>query len=246
MRRLLAAAGMAVVLHGLLLLSEGSWLCPQGPSKTASPRAVTIRLVDSIPSSASSETESSMPAEPQPRAFEGKRPGVVFSSPLPRPAKHHGHKPPDTPHTPGSGSVPAKTLRIPGGQVEGLQDPSLQSGGGTNAPTASVSEEAGKPAPKKPETSPPLVEAVPIYRENPSPSYPRLARRRGYEGTVVLEVLVTEEGRVGALDVAQSSGHSMLDKAAVHAVKSWRFKPGRKGDRPVSMRVHIPVRFRLQ
>ncbi len=246
MRRLLLAAGMAVALHGLLLLSEGSWLCPQGPPKTASPRAVTIRLVGSTPASASSDTESPMPSKPQPRSFEGKRPRAVFSSPLPRPAKNHAHKPSATPHAPASGSVPAKMPRIPGDRVEGLQDPSLQSGGGTNAPTASVSKEAGKPALKKSEPSPPLVEAVPVHRENPPPSYPRLARRRGYEGTVVLEVLVTEDGRVGALDVARSSGHGMLDKAAVHAVKGWRFKPGRKGDRPVSMRVHIPVRFRLQ
>jgi protein TonB len=90
------------------------------------------------------------------------------------------------------------------------------------------------------------VEAVPLYRENPSPAYPGLARRRGYEGVVLLDVLVSAEGRVGELRVACSSGYSLLDRAAVEAVDGWRFEPGRRGDRPVSMRVRVPVRFRLQ
>jgi protein TonB len=91
-----------------------------------------------------------------------------------------------------------------------------------------------------------LIEAVPIYRENRPPPYPSLARRRGYEGTVLLEVLVTEEGRVGELSVARSSGYKMLDRAALRAVRDWRFEPGTRGGRPMAMAVRIPVRFRLE
>jgi protein TonB len=63
---------------------------------------------------------------------------------------------------------------------------------------------------------------------------------------VLLEVLVTEEGRVGGLRVAESSGHAALDKAALEAVEDWRFRPGRRGDRAAAMRVLVPVRFRLR
>ena len=42
----------------------------------------------------------------------------------------------------------------------------------------------------------PVHEATPLYRQNPVPEYPLIARKRGYQGTVVLEVLVTREGKV--------------------------------------------------
>jgi protein TonB len=63
---------------------------------------------------------------------------------------------------------------------------------------------------------------------------------------VLLEVLVTEKGRVGERRVAESSGHELLDKAALQAVEDWRFSPGRRGHRAVAMRVLVPVRFQLQ
>jgi TonB family protein len=96
------------------------------------------------------------------------------------------------------------------------------------------------------ETPPPLQEAAPLYRENERPVYPRIARQRGYEGTVLLDVLVTREGRAVEVDVAKSCGHRILDEAAQEAVREWRFEPAKRGDEAVEMRVRIPVRFRLQ
>lgn len=88
--------------------------------------------------------------------------------------------------------------------------------------------------------------AQPLYRVNQEPEYPALARRRWQEGTVVLEALVTPEGTVGGLLVHQSSGHSLLDEAALKGVKGWRFVPGRRGTTPVAMKVLVPVRFGLR
>ncbi|HSH13616.1 MAG TPA: energy transducer TonB, partial [Desulfurivibrionaceae bacterium] len=90
------------------------------------------------------------------------------------------------------------------------------------------------------------VPAHPIYRENPQPEYPSLARRRQLEGTVVLEVLVGAAGTVGGLKVQQSSGHRLLDEAALKGVKGWRFEPGRRGAAAVAMKVLVPVRFFLR
>ncbi len=89
-------------------------------------------------------------------------------------------------------------------------------------------------------------EAFPLYRKNPPPKYPRAARKRGCQGTVVLSVLVEEDGRVSNLWVFTSSGFRLLDNAAVKAVRNWAFEPGMKGNKKVAMWVKVPIKFQLK
>ena len=64
--------------------------------------------------------------------------------------------------------------------------------------------------------APPILrKAYPKNEGNPPPKYPMLARRRGWEGTVQLSVLVLEDGRVGDISVLTSSGHPLLDDTAL-------------------------------
>lgn len=91
-----------------------------------------------------------------------------------------------------------------------------------------------------------ITEAEPLYKVNPEPSYPKMARKRGYQGTVILSVLVNKDGRVDNLWVFESSGYNVLDNAALEAVKEWLFEPGKKGDKPVDMWVEVPVRFEIR
>jgi len=91
-----------------------------------------------------------------------------------------------------------------------------------------------------------IVEAVPNYLINPKPKYPKLAIRRGYEGTVILLVEVLPDGSVREVKILKSSGRRVLDQSALKTVRKWRFKPGTKGGRPVTMRVKVPVVFRLK
>jgi len=87
--------------------------------------------------------------------------------------------------------------------------------------------------------------ARPAYRKNPRPEYPRIAQRRGYEGTVLLEVLVTSAGKVEDLRIAESSGYPVLDRSAIKSVKKWLFEPGTIDDQKVDMWIRVPVRFEL-
>jgi protein TonB len=91
-----------------------------------------------------------------------------------------------------------------------------------------------------------IREALPLYRENPPPRYPRIARRKGYEGTVVLEVLVNAEGKVADCQIIRSCGHSILDKAAMKSIRNWLFEPGMRGEKKVEMWVKIPIKFQLK
>ncbi|MDL2123982.1 MAG: energy transducer TonB [Deltaproteobacteria bacterium] len=91
-----------------------------------------------------------------------------------------------------------------------------------------------------------VKKAIPIYDKNPSPEYPLIARRRGFQGTVVLEVMVDRNGRVGELRVLKSSGYKVLDRAAGESVRDWIFKPAIKGNEKIEMWVRVPVCFKLK
>jgi protein TonB len=100
--------------------------------------------------------------------------------------------------------------------------------------------------PDKADRGPALQKAVPRYDANPPPLYPELARRRAYEGTVLLHVRVRDDGRVEGVKVERTSGYRILDRAAREAVSHWRFIPGRRGDEAVAMDVRVPITFKLR
>jgi periplasmic protein TonB len=82
--------------------------------------------------------------------------------------------------------------------------------------------------------------------ENPAPVYPPEAKKKGYQGSVLLRVEVLSNGQVGEIELKKSSGHEILDRSAAAAVKRWKFAPAREGERFVSAWVNIPVKFQLQ
>jgi TonB family protein len=129
-------------------------------------------------------------------------------------------------------SVPQMTPAGSRSRVQGGGPPSKQTGGGTST-IASL-------------PSFPVREAIPVYRSNPPPEYPAVARRRGYEGTAVVEVLVSKEGRVQDFRLFRSSGYAVLDRAATAAIKHWLFESARAGDEKIEMWVKVPVRFQLK
>jgi protein TonB len=102
---------------------------------------------------------------------------------------------------------------------------------------------------------PPVAQPAPVPRTAPKsdprrplsqPEYPPSSRRAGEAGTVILEVYVLENGRVGEARVKQSSGFPRLDEAAVREVKrSWRLVPGTESGKPVPMWGQFAVTFKL-
>ena len=88
--------------------------------------------------------------------------------------------------------------------------------------------------------------ARPLGGYQTRPRYPESARRAGIQGVTRLRFEVLATGRVGRVLVEESAGFEDLDRAAVEAVKTWRFQPARRGDRPVPVWVTLPVRFELK
>ncbi len=83
------------------------------------------------------------------------------------------------------------------------------------------------------------------YLNNPPPEYPKLAKRAGEEGRVLLKVLVSTDGRPETVEISKGSGFERLDTAAMNAVKQWRFEPARKGGKTLSAYVIVPLAFTL-
>jgi periplasmic protein TonB len=84
------------------------------------------------------------------------------------------------------------------------------------------------------------------YLNNPRPAYPPIARKLGLEGIVLLRVDVNARGAPEKIIIAQSSGASLLDEAALKAVQGWTFVPARRGDTPIAHPVEVPIRFQLK
>lgn len=76
------------------------------------------------------------------------------------------------------------------------------------------------------------------------PEYSEEARKAKYQGTVVLYVEVDPNGKARNLRVVKSLGLG-LDEKAIEAVNKWKFKPGYKDGKPVTVAATIEVNFRL-
>ncbi|MEA9355669.1 energy transducer TonB [Bacteriovorax sp. PP10] len=57
------------------------------------------------------------------------------------------------------------------------------------------------------------------------PTYPRLAIKRELQGSVKVRVSVSPEGRPSNIEILKSSGHDLLDRAAIDAISDWKFLP---------------------
>ena len=79
---------------------------------------------------------------------------------------------------------------------------------------------------------------------DPEPEYSDEARKEKYQGVVLLQVIVGEDGHPRDVRIARSLGLG-LDEKALEAVRQWRFEPGRLNGRAVAVVVNVQVNFRL-
>lgn len=110
-------------------------------------------------------------------------------------------------------------------------------------PVSAFARPAPLPAPAAAEVA--TVSASVDYGTVSRPPYPGTALRRGAEGEVLVRVRVGPDGRPAGIELARSSGDRDLDRAAVQAVRGWRFQPALANGQPVAAWVVVPVQFRL-
>lgn len=197
------------------------------------------------------------PPAPPPAGERARAPLVPHAAPrpfnpsilvVPRSVPAHPIQIVDEPPVAGTG--PYVVGGIPGGSEHGIQGGTgLPEFFGTGAPTIVAPPkpvEHAKPAPTP--AAPTRVPAggrvdpgVPIYRVEPH--YPPLAITAHVSGVVELEGVIGVDGRIHELKV--KSGHPLLVKAALDAVRQWVYRPTRLNEQPVEVVAPITVTFRL-
>ena len=76
-----------------------------------------------------------------------------------------------------------------------------------------------------------------------TPKYPRVSRKRGERGKVLVRVFINRDGSSEKVEIEQSSGFNRLDKAAMDSAKKCRFVPAKRNGKPVKTLATIPYTF---
>ncbi|WP_374481161.1 energy transducer TonB [Zoogloea sp.] len=215
-RRSMVGTGVAVALHLALLGLFFYQFESAAPPVTPPQPYMTVSLV-------TPDTPKQTPPQPRPT-----QPAVSKPQPV---AKQRPAPPTMAPSKPTLISAATATNAVE------ATAPAAQP-----APPAPPVQAAAKEAPVT--IVPPRFDAA--YLSNPAPEYPRLSRRMGEEGRVLLKVQVGADGRPTDVSVFKSSGFTRLDESARDTVlHSWRFVPARQGDQTVAGTVKVPIDFTL-
>jgi len=76
-----------------------------------------------------------------------------------------------------------------------------------------------------------------------SPVYPTLAKNQHVSGSVMVDALIDPNGRVTTMKVV--SGPTLLQQAAMDALKQWKYQPASLDGKPVAMHLTVTIQFRL-
>ncbi len=126
------------------------------------------------------------------------------------------------------------------------------------APQVAIADTPQRKPRTRPVAEPPAAAAIPIEQfvglekesaadlsSNRPPAYPLAAVHQRLEGVVLLQLTIRDDGMVDEVTIIKSSGHEILDDAAIDSVRKWTAQPARRWGRAVESVERLPIRFRL-
>jgi protein TonB len=232
--RLIVCAVLSVVGH--LALAYGMSRLPPQVATRARPATIAIRVV-APPPPLEPPPEAQTPTAPAPRPTPETPP---TQAPPPREAP-----PPEPTPSEGTSTTPVFGVTMESTSQAG-SGPAMPVG---NSARPQAKREAAPATAPVPALAPPVpayeVTTMPLPKGSCAGRYTDEAKAAGIEGTVVLDLVVGENGRVREVSVVSGLGHG-LTAAAITAVKECRFSPGEKDGTPVPVRVRgFKIRFVL-
>jgi protein TonB len=150
------------------------------------------------------------------------------------------------PASPGINGSPVMMMMICGG-ANPIHTPC-----GATRGSGSLLDDPPKLAPAKPNEPTKAIPRIPVGGQvqaaklisGPPPLYPVLAQQARISGVVLLDAVISRDGRI--MDLRATSGHPLLIPAALAAVKQWVFRPTYLNGDPVEVATGIEVAFKLQ
>jgi periplasmic protein TonB len=242
------------VIFGLIaaaaLLAGGVWyFLPKGSASTP---AYPAHMAN-VPSSTESAPVSAVTAAPVASAPAATKGNAPAPSPVPPAALPRNSKPAQK--DPEPGGEPAKPslgeVHLATPVVNHSDNPQLESDSLQSVTTSSVPAGSDPFAGTSGQHNPPVaplpvggdVKAAELIA-SVQPEYPAIAKAQHVSGKVTLEAQLDSSGNVSSLKVL--SGPTLLHRAALDAVKKWKYKPAMLDGEPTSSHLTITVEFRAQ
>lgn len=257
-RILVGAFTAAVAINLVLLLLIGSLISRHESLQAAAPNPQPVDFIRIAPKA----EEEPKPTPPKTIVENTPDPRPKSGNPASGPAKAPANTSQERPRRPSASKKPRKVKPV----EKGVAAPRIDvPESGTGAPLAPVpGADSRLTAPpsqwnreKKPEPGDGRQDAggrggggsdgrnlVVLHRVQPR--YPSRAAARGVEGWVRLEVTVSPAGTVSDARVVDASPKGVFDRAALEAIRQWRFKPAFREGRAVEQQAEQTIRFRLE
>lgn len=184
---------------------------------------------------------SSLAIDLQPRA--GQATVAAAAAPTPAPAEQ--------PVQPVTHPAPVPELPVaPGPQLHVAESQPAVPERATSTPPVAIASLA-EPVPVPARSPQPAVDTRQRLRDSimqiltEELTYPAIARRKGWQGTVRLELHIEADGTVSHLELDQTSGYPVLDRAALDCLQTARIPDAERWLQGESTDIVIPVEYRL-
>lgn len=222
---------VSLLVHGLVLTTVRS--CQKAPPPPALTLSVELRTPPPPPPPPPPE-----PPKPEPPKLEPRKPVA-----MPQPVRPLAPPPPPTPLLTATPEAPQR-----------VDQPVVQRPVEPPPPPPPAPAPAAAPAPIAPPPAPAIDDAAAragfgrclsaaVAKQK---RYPRLAQQRGWQGEVMLHVVVDASGRLLDVSVERSSGFEALDREALEMVRRAAPFPFANGMKKEDVSMPLPVVFRLE
>lgn len=184
-------------------------------------------------------------ARPEPEATQAAAPDRAPQAPMERDPAPLQAVPENEPPAMAEAALPLPpppAPRLPAAPTSAARQAPASNPAGVSQLADSASSQAGGA-----EASGPVIPPRRLGQAfNAPPAYPSASRIRNEQGRVTLTVQIGPTGAVTEAAVQVSAGYPALDRAALEAVRNWRFEPALRDGRPVSFVTSLHISFQLE
>jgi protein TonB len=203
----------------------------------------TSRVQGPPPRAATRSTEREVAAQRQ-AALRSLAPPAARPTPAPTSVPRTQALAPSVPKTQTSAPPVPKTQALAPSQAPTTFSGRTLEDSSRSGPSQSGSAQPESEIARRPAVVLPVVKDARVLRQV-DPEYPRDAMREGVEGSIELRFTVKADGKVADIEVVTANPPQTFDRAAISALRRWRYEPRREDGVAVDSRTRVRLEFKL-